>query len=58
MPDLAADIAAEANRADRAPVSSIHVRSGVARRLHGALAVVVDDTIPRSPGFEVRRAAP
>jgi hypothetical protein len=55
--DTEADIVAEANRPDRAPCRSIHARSGVARRLHG-LAVVVDDTIPRSPGFEVHRAAP
>lgn len=52
-----ADIAAEANRPDRARAVSIHVSRALARRLHG-LAVVVDDSIPFSPGYEIVRKAP
>ena len=53
----ARDIAAEALRSDRARPTEIRVRSEVARRC-GGLPVVVDDSIPFAPGFEVHREAP
>lgn len=52
-----ADILAEANRPDRAPYTAIHVTRSLARRLHGALPLVIDDSVP-FPGYEVHRAAP
>ena len=53
----ARDIAAEALRSDRARPTEIRVRSEVARRI-GGLPVVIDDTLPRFPGFEIVREAP
>lgn len=55
---LASDITDEATRPDRAPARSIHVTPAIARRLHGELAVVIDEDMPRSPGFEIVREAP
>ena len=52
--DAARDIIAEALRTDRARPVEIHVRSEVAQRC-GALPVVVDDSIPFCPGYEVHR---
>lgn len=50
------DIAAEAQRPDRAPAVEIRARRALARRLR-EVAVVIDETIP-FPGYEIRRAPP
>ena len=56
--NAARDIAAEALRPDRARPTEIRVRREVARRIGGALPVVVDDSLPFAPGFEIVREAP
>ena len=55
--NAARDIAAEALRPDRARPTEIRVRSEVARRC-GGLPVVIDNTLPRYPGYEVHRERP